>query len=180
MIKRDERGYTMIEVISVLAIIGVLAASAARLVANMFDRYKSSRVADQIVDMQKIINRRYVADGNYSNLSAETLINEKLVGGDMRSGDNLVHAFGDVSVNGKANTFDVTFSDLPYNVCVTLANLNWIIQDSSDLVSLDINGTKYNWPEAAKDAAHQLPMDINRAMTSCTRDKESTITWEFQ
>ena len=106
--------------------------------------------------------------------------NEKLVGGDMRSGDNLVHAFGDVSVSGKANTFDVTFSDLPYNVCVTLANLNWIIQDSSDLVSLDINGTKYNWPEAAKDAAHQLPMDINRAMTSCTRDKESAITWEFQ
>ncbi len=180
MMRENEQGYTMMEVISVLAIIGVLAASAAKLVSNMFDRYKASRVADQIVEMQKVINRRYVAEGNYSNLSAETLIQEKLVSGDMRSDDKIVHPYGDVEVTGGSISFKVAYKTLPYNVCVTLANLNWIIQDSSDLVTLDINGNKYAWPEAASDAKHQLPMDISRAMSDCKRDKDNTITWEFQ
>ncbi len=180
MIKQNERGYTMTEVISVLAIIGVLAASAARLVSNMFGRYKASRVADQIVDMQKSINRRYVADGTYTKLTEETIAEEKIVGGDMLSDGKLVHAYGDVDVTGGATTFKIKFSNLPYDVCVTLANLNWIIQDSSDLVSLDINGKIFNWPEAAANAQSQLPMDIGRAMETCTRDKESAITWEFQ
>lgn len=180
MIKENEQGYTMMEVISVLAIIGVLAASAAKLVGNMFDRYKASRVADQIVEMQKVINRRYVAEGNYSNLSAETLIEEKLLSGDMRSDDKIVHAYGDVEVIGGAVSFQVVYKTLPYNVCVTLANLNWIVQDSSDLVSLDINGSKYEWPAAAENVQRQLPMDINRAMAVCSRDKDNTITWEFQ
>lgn len=180
VIKQNENGYTMMEVISVLAIIGVLAAGSARLVSSMFDRYKSNRVADQIIDIQKAINRRYVADGNYKSLTAATLISEKVLGGDMLAANKLVHAYGDIEVSGGDTTFKVSFKDLPYNICTMLANLNWIIQDSSDLVSLDVNGSVYKWPEAAADVAHRLPMDIGRAMTDCTRDEDSTITWEFQ
>lgn len=180
MIKCNEKGYTLIEVIGVLGIIGVLAASMGMLASSMFGKYRMNRVSDQIIDLQKNINRRFVADGSYAQVSEAKLISENVVGKDMIRGNTIVHAFGDVNIIPGALSFKIRFKTLPYNVCVQLSTLNWIIQDSSDLVSLRVNATTYFWPEAAPNAATQLPLDIVRAATSCVRGDINEIIWEFQ
>ena len=79
MKKTHEKGYTFIEVIGVLGIAGMLMASMSMLVSSMFDKYKKNRVQDQILMLEKLINQRYVADKNYKDISADTLIDEGIV-----------------------------------------------------------------------------------------------------
>ena len=79
MTSSNERGYTLTEVIGVLSIVGVLVISMSMLVNSMFSRYKTNRVQDQIVSLQKLINQRFVADGNYRSATKQQLIKDGVI-----------------------------------------------------------------------------------------------------
>lgn len=176
----QERGYTFVEVIGVLGIAGMLMASMSMLVSGMFDKYKKNRVQDQILTLEKLINQRYVADKNYSEISAETLIEEDIIPTEMRNGNNIVQAYGDVAISGNTETYTIEFDKLPLNVCMTLGMMDWTFGDSSDLVSVTINDSKYVWPYVGKQTDNtSLPLDVGRLTQKCKR-QDNVIKWEFQ
>ena len=177
---KQEKGYTFAEVIGVLGITGMLMASMSMLVSSMFDKYKKNRVQDQIVTLEKLINQRYVADKNYSEISAATLIEEGVVPAEMKDDDKIVQAYGDVAIAGNAETYTIEFNKLPLNVCMALGQMDWTFGDSSDLVSITINNTKYVWPYVGKQADEtSLPLDVARLLQKCQR-LDNVIKWEFQ
>lgn len=180
MRKNNEKGYTMMEVIGVLGIIGVLASSAAMLAGSVFDKYKMNRIMDQIVDLQRIISRRFMADGNYSGVENDALIKEKIIPKDMLRNNKIVHSYGSVILYPGTLSYRIAFRDLPYRACVQLGNLNWVIQDSSDLISININSKKFDWPEVAASKERALPIDIVRVGAACEHNDNNTIIWEFQ
>ena len=114
-----------------------------------------------IEEFKKLINNRYIADGRYSNVSVATVIEEGIAPKDMVSGKKLYHSYnGEVTVKGAADSYEITFADLPQKVCVELGILNWTVDNSSDLVSMNINGKSFKWPwvEAAINCRRRCPM----------------------
>ena len=180
MTSSNEKGYTLTEVIGVLSIVGVLVISMSMLVNSMFSRYKTNRVQDQITSLQKLINQRFVADGNYRSATKQQLIKDGVIPKDMVMGDKIMHAFGEADIKPGYLTFTIIFSELPQVACINLGIMSWIIQDTSDLVSIKINSDKYKWPGASQNQTSTLPRTTVMAAKSCKRGSDNVIEWEFQ
>lgn len=180
MTHSNEQGYTLTEVIGVLSIVGVLSVSMSMLVNSMFTRYKTNRIQDQIVSLQKLINQRFVADGNYRSATKQQLIKDGVIPKDMINGNQIVHAFGEADVTPGYLTFKITFSELPQTACINLGIMSWIVQDTSDLVSIKINSDKFRWPGAGVNQTSTLPVTTAMAAKSCKRGSDNVIEWEFQ
>ncbi len=177
----NERGQTMIEVIMILGFLGAFSAGIVHLVSRMYDKYRVSRINQQIEEVKKSISNRYMAAGSFVGLTPSGLIKDGAVPADMVAGDNeLRHAFmGNVSLHGYFNRYTVTFSNLPLEACVELAMIDWTMGDSSDLINLKINGHTYRWPAAPGAGARLLPLQMSDVSTECTGD-DNEIMWNFQ
>lgn len=180
MKRRADSGYTFVEVLGVLGIIGMIAVSSGMLVGSIMDRYRKNRAQDDILTLQKVISQRYVADGNYQKVSAETLIDENLIPRYMSNGENIQQPYGAVTLIAGEMTYKIMFDGLPMAVCVALGTMNWVYTDSSDLVSIQINNKTYEWPiNKNHDDESALPLSTSQAAAVCKRDNNE-ITWEFQ
>lgn len=182
MLKRtNEKGHTMLEIILILGFLGAMSVSIASLVTSMYDKYRLSRIGQQVEELKKVINNRYVADGNYKKLSVSSLISERVAPKDMIQGeDALHHVFrGEVRLAGGEETFDIRFMSLPYKACLELAIMTWTVDNTSDLVTLKINDTVYKWPWVAT-GTKTLPVEMSEAAAACQDSDENQINWEFQ
>ena len=180
MKKDSEQGYTLIEVVAVLSIVGVLMMSMSMVVSSMFTRYKTNRIQDQLITLQKVVNQRFVADGNYSRAKSSFLIDDKVIPSDMVNDNDLVVAMGKGEILPGNTTFRIRFSELPLTACINLALMSWVSQDTSDLVSMKINNKTFNWPRKAASEDSSMPITAGVASTTCQRGDDNTITWEFQ
>lgn len=175
----NEKGATMVEVIMTLGVIGALGVGIATLVTSMYDRYRVSRIGAQIEELKKTINNRYVADGQYTDISIATLIDEELAPKDMVNNKKLSHAYkGEVTLKGSADSYEITFSDLPQRICVELGIMNWTVDNTSDLVSLDINGKDFEWPWVTGN--YKLPAQMADVSVACKSGSANIIKWTFQ
>lgn len=175
-----EKGATMVEIVMILGILGAFTISIATLITSMYDRYRVSRVCGQVEEFKKLINNRYVADGRYNYASVENIINEGIAPKDMVSGKKLYHSYnGEVTVTGASDSYEITFADLPQKVCIELGILNWTVDNSSDLVSLDINGKSFKWPWTA-GTGNKLPAQMTDVAAACKDGNKNVVKWNFQ
>lgn len=187
----SEQGRTMIEVIGVLAILTAVSVGINKFINNMHDKYKISRITQQITDLRKNISNRYVANGDYSIINAQEIIDSKVAPPDMVDNGKIIHAYNAVvTFSGARDTYQVTFPELPHHVCVELAVMNWNFGGSSDLYRLKVNDTEFNWPILA-NGGKELPVSISDAEVACvlppkkdeggvTEYNKNTITWTFR
>ena len=151
MNNKSQSGRTMVEVLAVLSILGVLFTSVMMIVNSIYDKFKSSNIVTQIRDLRKGINNRYAALGIYTGLSSKILIDERLVPAQMVHGQKLLHSYqGEVNfavgnTGGTGRSYKISFPSLPYKNCVELATINWEVEASATLVSIDINKTTFTW-----------------------------------
>lgn len=194
MIKSSQAGRSMIEVIGVLAILSAVTMAITKMVNSVHDRYLISRITQQISDLRKGISNRYVASGTYENISAEEVIASNAGPSDMFDKENkrLIHAYDwDVLLSGTKDTYQITFEHLPHLACVELALMNWQFGGNSDLYSIKINQTEFNWPLNAA-GGKVLPVEITDATTACippppkdnpaaaVDQEDNDITWTFR
>ncbi len=191
MKKCSELGRTMIEVIGVLAILTAVSVGINKFINNMHDKYKISRITQQITDLRKNISNRYVANGDYSVINIQDMIDSNVIPSDMVDDGKVIHAYNaEVTFSGARDTYQVTFPELPHHVCVELAVMNWNFGGSSDLYRLKVNDTEFNWPIMAA-GGKELPVSISDAETACilppkedeggvTEYNNNTITWTFR
>lgn len=174
--------------IGVIGIIAVLMTGIIKTIGSVTSRYKLTVVVDQVRTLQKNVSSYYSAKDNYVDLGTTTtkeLIEEKVVPADMAVGEKIYNSFkGEVTL-GAANSnlhFQITFKGLTQSACIELGMMNWQFDSSSDLISIDINGTKYVWPlgNKAPDAADALPVNMAKVGVSCKNDSENILTWVFQ
>ena len=182
MHKETQIGRSMIETIGVLAIIMAVSMAIAKLIGSMQDKFKMSRISQQIIDLKKGIGNRYVASGTYENITIAEIVDSNAAPLDMidRSSKVLTHAYaGDVTVSGDAENYHITFNKLPYLVCTELATINWNFQGNTDLFLVKINNSIYSWPLMAQANHKKLPVSIADALTDCQATTYNTITWSF-
>ena len=76
--RKTQSGYTMIESIAFLGIVIMLGVSVLTLISRMIDKYKLSRIGQQVIELQKAVDLRYAASANYASVSVANLLKEKL------------------------------------------------------------------------------------------------------
>ena len=183
----NQAGYTLLESLAVFAVISVVAVSLINIVGHMYERYKNSRLEEQIVELERAIGRRFAAAESYAGLSLKLLKNEKLIPADVDvsgTGDAvaLKHKYGGaitISTTGtKPYEYTITFTKVPRVPCVEMATRNWEQDQSSNLVSMTVNNNKLEW--RTNDDTKRMPISTASANSFCNTEMSNTISWVFQ
>ena len=178
--QNTQSGYTLIESMMFIGVVIMLAISIISLINNMLDKYRMSRVTQQIVDLQKNIDFRFSSAENFDDLDSDLLTKESVVPGDMVSDGKIYHAYkGEVTISSarQGSVYEVSFTGLPYNACVELAMVDWMSGSYSHLVHIKVNNKYFTWQ--GKNST-KLPMAYGDAMNACNDGRNNVITWQFQ
>ncbi|MBO6281841.1 MAG: hypothetical protein J6N49_04855 [Alphaproteobacteria bacterium] len=152
-----QSGRSMIEMLGVLAIIGVLSVGGIAGYSKAMMQYKINKTVDQISQIVGNVRTLYASQKNYKGLSCSseptkchTLIKKAhLVPDELWNSDgtSLENAFGGtltVNVGSKKSSYDdkafgVDLYNLPEEACMALSTYDWGSGSSSGLIAISVN-----------------------------------------
>lgn len=201
----NENGYTMIETIMYISIMIVLGTVLAKYVHTVFERYKTGRVSQQVVDLKKSIVFFTAADEDYHRLSLDELVEKRAIPFDMLSKKNALN--GDIRLGPVREImaspeieddymFYITFSGLPRASCVELLTQGQFYGGGTDIDSVIANRT-YIWRYQYSLYRHSgiqnvktielsdgqvsaaIEINISEALSACSKKQNNEITWIF-
>jgi Tfp pilus assembly protein PilE len=158
----EQSGRSMIEMLGVLAIIGVLSVGGIAGYSKAMMQYKINKTTDQITQIIGNIRTLYGSQKNYGSAQCDntgsgafcTVIKKAhLVPDEMwnTAGTKIENAFGGEvyflpadkkssdSVPSKYNAYGMIFTGLPEDACMALATYDWGSGSSSGLLAVGIN-----------------------------------------
>ena len=168
MLKTNENGRSMIEMLGVLAIIGVLSVGGIAGYSKAMNKFKTNKVADNVSMIVANIKTMYAQQKTYGSLDTDSandmgLIPDELVkkSGETKSYKNAFN--GNVAVKSSASTTDndnkafiIVFDGLSREACITLATNDWGSGFSSGLIALRAQGTASITASGVTDLATKI------------------------
>ena len=156
----NESGRSMIEMLGVLAIIGVLSVGGIAGYSKAMNKFKTNKIADNVSMIVTNIRTLYAQQNDYVGLNNKTAIQMGVIpdelGTDATSG-TLTNAFQgtvliDAAQSGNSGApnkaFVLTMNGLSREACVSLATNDWGSGYSAGLIGLRVTGAS-----ATNDAA---------------------------
>ena len=202
--KENEKGYTMIETIMYISILGVLGVILAGYINKVFNRYKIGRIGQQLLDLRKSILSYTAADEDYTRLSLAGMMESNSLPPDMRSGYHAFSGkinFGPVGTGDTAKTnndkylFYITFEGIYQPACIELLSQGQFYGDRVDLDTLIVNNNvawRYErsfFNTQNINTVHKIQTLPNKSVTihpnmpeimdACSREDDNIITWIF-
>ena len=169
----EQNGRSMVEMLGVLAIIGVLSVGGISGYSKAMAKFKLTKAQDQLTMLLMNIRTAYATSPSYSGLSSANAINYNLAPSDMISGTSLHNAFGGNVVLATSNdnlNFSISFEGLGKETCASLASTDW---GTDGLVSITLTD---NTPHTVD----QLPISLPDAFSGCSSEvANNTITWTY-
>ena len=173
---KQQQGRSMIEMLGVLAVIGVLTVAAIAMYSAAMSKYKTGKAKEQInVINQGVVERYYTKDeygtGSEPDLT-EILIKTAVIPADMKGNPPKNPWGGETTVYGNSiggslnDSFKIIYTEVPEEACLDLAIIDW----GSNLDEIRVG----NNTTAPDDA----PMTDEQAITACT--DENTIEFIFK
>ena len=149
MIKTNEFGRSMIEMLGVLAIIGVLSVGGIAGYSKAMNKFKTNKVADNVSMLVANIKTLYAQQKTYNGLTNQTAVNMGVVPDELGTTSDLTNAFnGKVYISAADSTtenddkaFNIVFDGLSREACITLATNDWGSGYSSGLIAIAAQGT---------------------------------------
>lgn len=153
--KYNENGRSMVEMLGVLAIIGVLSVGGIAGYSKAMNKYKINKTTDQVSMLVANIRTLFSSQGNYKDLTNARAIKFGVVPNDMYTAatdgadvDDIHNAFGgDVFIaasGGRAENdneaFVIVYSGLTSEACVTIATGDWGSGQASGLIAIGADG----------------------------------------
>ena len=154
-IKTNESGRSMIEMLGVLAIIGVLSVGGIAGYSKAMNKFKTNKVADNVSMIVANVKTLYAQQKTYDGLDNEAAVSmgiipdELVVKTEAGAYSKLLNSFnGQVfisqsnstnSTDGKA--FILEFGSLSKEACITLATNDWGSGYSSGLIAMEVKNT---------------------------------------
>ena len=201
----EQSGRSMIEMLGVLAIIGVLSVGGIAGYSKAMNKFKTNKVADNVAMIVTNIRTLYAQQRNYNGLTGETAVQMGVVPDELGTdGSNLSNAFlgsvkiGTASVGkldhddtGAGRGFYLTMNGLTKEACVTLASNDWGSGYSAGYVGMTVAGEDQDdysttftvdcdAASAEKWCASKGPMQVSEAATGCSNTGNSnSITWVY-
>lgn len=148
MMKYNENGRSMVEMLGVLAIIGVLSVGGIAGYSKAMNKYKINKTTDQVSMLVANIRTLFSTQGNYRGLSNSQAKKFGVVPNDMYTNaadENIKNAFnGDVVIASararkdvnQPDAFIVAYDGLSNEACVTIATGDWGSGQASGLIGI--------------------------------------------
>ena len=195
--KIEQSGRSMVEMLGVLAIIGVLSIGGISGYSKAMAKYRVNKTLDQISMLVINIRTLYSSAISYNGLNNAVAVQMGIIPRDMLNtsiasagtGDvSIVNAYsGQVDIGVVENTndrqFSIVYSGLPQEACVSIATADWGSQAGSGLQSISI-GTSGAGKVASASytdyAIDNLPITLATAAGKCgTADVGNSIKWTY-
>lgn len=181
----EQSGRSMVEMLGVLAIIGVLSVGGIAGYSKAMAKFKINQALDQITTMVINIRSTFSTQIDFSDASTANIIALGLPDANMISGAGaartLVNPFGGnitighASVGGEAanSSFTIKYDGLDSNACQSLALADWGSAASSGLLHMKVGNQVYNQGD--------FPLTVSDAVTNCAAANDGNeITWEYR
>lgn len=195
--KNDQKGRSMVEMLGVLAIIGVLSVGGISGYSKAMAKFKLTKAQDQISMLLMNIRTAFATSPSYEGLNNGNAVAFAIAPGDMYKGtvsqdasvSQLNNAFGGgahvfacseatgckygTGATGTASTsnqyFAIKLTNLGREACVSLASSDW---GTDGLLSIQVNGSYFG--------SDSLPIDMMNAGSACPKYGErGEIIWTY-
>ena len=199
----NESGRSMIEMLGVLAIIGVLSVGGIAGYSQAMSKFKVSKTTDQVQTMVTNIRTLFTGQRTYAGLSGANAYTMGILTDETWDGSNASNAYGGSILFGTPNDekyFSITYNGLSQDACTRLAMADWG-DSSSGLIAIiakstaqSAPGSKENsWTAAAgtgsgtfltssKSESTGVPVVLTSAVGACANgaDNAASITWIYR
>ena len=201
--RNNENGRSMVEMLGVLAIIGVLSAGGLAGYSKAMFKHKLNSTMEQITMVVTNIRTMYGSQGNYDGLSNANAVSLGAIPTIMGTGAALTSPFkGDVYIQmattnsaailedndtSHATAFLVTYENLPKEACIALATADFGSGAGSGFIGTEAFSTSSEAaPSDATDSAagHVVgtnegkALDMATALSKCTSE-DNAVSWKF-
>ncbi len=189
----EQNGRSMVEMLGVLAIIGVLSVGGIAGYSKAMAKYRTNKTIDQVSMLITNIRTLYANQNNYAGLDNNALLTFELVSQDMISTTtgssgtattSLINPFGGaITVSTTAtspNDFTVTYANIDKQACISIVTADWGASASGGLTKLTIGTKAHTWGGAAGAG---FPIDLATAATECDPGTSGTgvsIAWTYR
>ena len=148
----EQSGRSMIEMLGVLAIIGVLSVGGIAGYSKAMNKFKTNKVADNVSMLVANIKTLYAQQNSYADLNNANAVSMGVVPDELGTdASNLTNAFNgpvDIHVSDSTDTtnhdnkaFVIYFGKLSREACITLATNDWGSGYSSGLIAIKASAT---------------------------------------
>ena len=189
----NQNGRSMVEMLGVLAIIGVLSAGGLAGYSKAMFKHKLNTTMDQITMLVTNIRTMYGAQGNYNNLAVDAAdlgIIPAVMGNTVSTLTNPFKGAVEIlesTTNGNSNSavktalgstataFVVSYKGLPKEACIALATADFGSGAGSGFIGVEIGAGQ----AASKvvGANEGKAYEMSDAITNCT--EQATVSWKF-
>jgi len=198
----EQSGRSMIEMLGVLAIIGVLSVGGIAGYSKAMAKYKQNKLGDQISMLVTNIRTLYGNSQNYTGLTSSNAINMGAVDREMQvtpgtatAGIKNVYNSTEsvfISTDATGNSFFVTVTKLPSTACTYLASADYGSSIGSGWKGVTAQKTAATAGVTALPATAtgvqtntdattgDLPMTVAAAAAACTGDNTNTVILQFE
>lgn len=192
--KNEESGRSMVEMLGVLAIIGVLSIGGISGYSKAMSKYRVNKTLDQISMLVMNVRSMYSANVDYTGLDAKIAIQMGIIPSDMldpsktkSKASKVYNTYQGVvelaPVADHPNQFTVLYTGLPRDACVTIATADWGSQAGSGLMKLEVGpGTAKETAGTLKEfSVNDLPLNLVDATKECSNDEDSgnAVKWTY-
>ena len=203
-----QTGRSMIEMLGVLAIVGVLSVGGIAGYSKAMEKFKINKTIDQVSHIVANIRTLYAQQTTYEGLSHSYAVKMGIIPDSLTTTNSwpyITNAFnGGVFISYDYETpedaFIITFQKLPKEACITLATMDWGSPSSSGLTAILVGrehmtgpwnsyagncGNNTSFAEACPgDPRYPAPMSVATAASACSQcaelDYGCNVSWRFQ
>ena len=185
--KNEQNGRSMVEMLGVLAIIGVLSVGGIAGYSKAMTKFKINKSMDQISTLVANIRTLFSGQRNYSGLNNANAVSFGIIPNEMDGGGGVItNAFaGNVTIGtaaavdkGDTNAaFTIKYEGLGQEACVTMATSDWGSGSSSGLVNMSVSA---DGGEGTTYTGADLPITLINAAANCGCATAScSIQWTY-
>lgn len=206
----EQSGRSMIEMLGVLAIIGVLSVGGIAGYSKAMMKFKINKIIDQVTHIATNTRTLYAQQTSYSGLYVTNAVQMGIIPTELGTeistdqyASKLKNPFnGSVYIAGDgygSNGFVITYQGIPKEACIALATYDWGNNYSSGLIAVSISNewnisgpiqamTEYYGCEGGADyvacpgdAVNPTPISVATAAQKCDcEDNSCSIGWKFK
>lgn len=188
--KSEQSGRSMVEMLGVLAIIGVLSVGGIAGYSKAMAKFKTSKALDQVSTTVANVRTLYSGQPNYAGLTTTIAIQMGAIGAEMLGGTSPTKAtvaynafngavtISATTVNKRVNGgFELKFDGLSKEACVQMASSDWGSGSGSGLVSVQAGSDAGN---QGTTASATLPLQLSKAAAGCNNEGDTnSVTWVY-
>lgn len=189
--KSEQTGRSMVEMLGVLAIIGVLSVGGIAGYSQAMSKFKVSKTMDQIQTIITNIRTIFASQRSYGTLTTAQAYSLGILTDETYADAKGVNPYGgEIKIGTGTNnrSFTIEYASLPADACIKLATADWGGDASSGLVAISLksgaSAVKFEWASQANVDAEEnniLPISLTKAITGCgVGAANSAVVWEYR